>query len=46
MQKKYLSPDHPDFDSEEEYGNEAKEYVSSDEDKDGEQELDEGEEDE
>jgi hypothetical protein len=24
-----LDPDHPDFDSEEEYGNEAREYVSS-----------------
>lgn len=30
--KKKLDPDHPDFDSEEEYDNEVKEYVSSDED--------------
>ena len=29
--KKKLDPDHPDFDSEEEYGNEAKDYVSSEE---------------
>lgn len=32
VKKQALDPDHPDFDSEEEYGNEVQEYVSSSED--------------
>lgn len=35
--KRKLDPNHPDFDSEEEYGNEAKDYSSSDEEEDEEE---------
>lgn len=38
VKKVQLDPDHPDFDSEEEYGNEVKEYVSSSEEEDDEEE--------
>ena len=40
VKKQSLDPDHPDFDSEEEYGNEVKEYVSSSEEDDEEGEYD------